>query len=125
MSGKINRPLSTFVEISQGTIDALVSQIVDLSSRGDIRTTADGRYSVFDIISVVAGKGSERKVWKRLQMAHPDLWHFVTGEIFGRSSGYLETPVADLATIIEIIWLVPGDFSAKFRKLGADVTRQF
>jgi hypothetical protein len=124
---QINRPLAAFVAIPQETVDELVSQIVELSSRGDIRVAEDGRYSVFDIISVVAGKSSVHKVWERLQEAHPDTLTNCQSVKLSRSDGKkanMVSPVGDLATVIEIVWLLPGDFAAKFRRLGADVTRQ-
>jgi hypothetical protein len=127
MSDKISRPLATFVKISQTTIDALVDRIVELSGRGDIRVTESGMYSVFDVISVVAGKGSVAKEWKRFSLRYPDTMAKCHSVKLSRSDGKkanMVSPVGDLATVIEIVWLLPGDFAAKFRKLGADIVSQ-
>jgi hypothetical protein len=127
MSGKINRPLAAFVKIPQESVDGLVDQIIELSSRDYIRATEDGKYSVFDIVSVVMGKGNPRDAWKHLSSRYPDTVEKCDSVSLPRSDGKkanMASPVGDLATIIEIIWLLPGDFSAKFRKLGADIVSQ-
>ena len=114
---KLSRPVSPIVPPE--IIDELVDLIVELSQRGEIRKTNDERFSVLDIIEIVTEKKNARSSWKRLLQAYPDLSHFATGYNFGKSSGYLESPVIDDAGIIEIIWLLPGDFSQKFRRTSS------
>lgn len=117
---KLNRPLASFVQVSSDALQNLIAQLIELSSRGDIRVTDDGRYSVYDVIGKIAEKGGERKVWERLAVNNPEVrtkCHYLQFQGAGQRS----TPVTDLAGIIEIIWLLPGDFSNKFRKLGAQL----
>lgn len=120
---KLNRPLASFVHVSSDTLQNLIAQLIELSSRGDIRVTDDGRYSIYDVIGKIAEKCDAPKVWKRLTdkdsavLTNCHVWQF-PGE------RQRQTPVTDLAGIIEIIWLLPGDFSNKFRKLGAQLVSE-
>lgn len=118
-----NRPLASFVQISPEKLDRLIDTILELSSKGEIRTTEDNKYSVYDVIRIVCDKGNERDAFLRLKtkyeavVAKCDNWKF-SGE------RQRETPVADLATIIEIIWLLPGDISDKLRAVGAEIVAE-
>lgn len=114
---KLSRPVSSVVPPE--IIDELIDLIIELSERGEIRKTDDNRFSILDIIEIVTEKKNARSSWKRLLRAYPDLSHFATGYNFGKSSGYLDSPVIDDAGIIEIIWLLPGDFSQKFRRTSS------
>lgn len=44
---------------------------------GYIRETEDGRYSVFDVISVIAGKKNPWETWKRLCERHSEIRHLI------------------------------------------------
>lgn len=98
MQNQLNRPLAAFVAIPREAIDELVSQVIELSNRGNIRTTTDGRYSVLDVISVVVGKSSKHKVWERLQAAFPETLTNCQSLKLPRSNGRkggLPSPVGD------------------------------
>lgn len=116
-----NRPLASFVHISPELIDELVSSLIELSEKGDIRKSFTGRYSIYDIIERITDKSNPHLSWKRLLEQHPDLYHYVRGENLGKSSGYLDTPTCELETAIEIIWLLPGEISNKLRKVSAKI----
>lgn len=74
----------------------------------DVRKTEDGFYSVFDAIRFIAQKKNERTTWKRLVDQHPEVVERTTFYKF-TGAGQRETPVADRATILEIIGLLPDD----------------
>lgn len=117
---EIKRPLKEFVCISSDSLQELVAQLIELSSKGEIRKTEDDRFSVLDIVSKVVEKTNASETWKRLCDKHPEV--LASCDIYkftGRRQRY--TPVIDLAGIIEIIWLLPGEFSDKFRRIGAKV----
>lgn len=120
---KLNRPLAQFVQVSDTTLQLLIAQLIEISSRGDIRVTEDGKYSIYDVISKVTEKGSQHEVWKRLTVATPKVLTICENLQFP-GVGQRLTPVTDLAGIIEIIWLLPGEFSNKFRRLGAQVVSE-
>lgn len=115
----LNRPLESFVKIPNELLQELIAYLVELSSRGEIRITGNGKYSVYDVIARSTNKKNPRDLWKDLLLKYPNLSEKATGENLGKSSGYLETPVADLAATIEIIWLLPGEFPDKFRGICA------
>jgi hypothetical protein len=120
---KLKRSLAPFVQVSSETLQELIAQLIELSSRGDIRVTDDGNYSIYDVIDKVVEKGSPRKSWERLTAKHLEVVAKCHNFQFP-GQGQRLTPVTDLAGIIEIIWLLPGDFSNKFRKLGAKVVSE-
>ena len=55
------------VKIDAKVIEGLKQLIIDLASRGEIRITEDGRYSVLDMIRNAASKKSERVYFKKLK----------------------------------------------------------
>lgn len=90
----------------------------------NVRKNENEQYSVFDAIRFVAQKKSEHKVWKRLAEQFPEVLTNVTTYKFP-GAGQRETPVADKATIIEIIALLPGDVGGKTRKAAVELLLQY
>jgi hypothetical protein len=117
---ELSRPLSTFVQIPNELIQRVIDSMVDLGTRGVIRVNDKQQFSVFDIIEKIAGKEGQRKVWERVTERYPEV---VTNCHYFQfpGQGQRETPVADMATTIEIIWLLPGEFSDKMRRVGAEI----
>lgn len=74
----------------------------------NVRKTEDSLFSVFDAIQFIAQKGNQRKVWERLCESHPEVLENVVEHKFP-GAGQRPTPVADKATIIEIIGLLPPE----------------
>lgn len=118
-----NRPLASFVQISPEKLDRLIDTIVELSSKGEIRTTEDNKYSVYDVIRIVCDKQGYKRVWQELKDKYPEVVRKAYYFQFD-GQGQRETPVADLATIIEIIWLLPGNISDKLRAVGAEIVAE-
>ena len=85
----------------------------------EIRTTEDGRFSVFDVIKF-CGCSSERKVWERLVERHPEVVTFCHNFKFP-GKGQRQTPVADRAGILQIIGLLPGAVGRSYREAAAKV----
>lgn len=90
----------------------------------NVRKNEKGKYSVFDAIRFVAQKKSEHKVWKRLSVQYPEVLTNVTTYKFP-GAGQRETPVADKATIVEIIALLPGEVGGKTRKAAVELLLQY
>lgn len=120
---KLNRPLASFVQVSSDTLQNLIAQLVELSSRGDIRVTDDGKYSIYDVIGKIAKKGGSRQYWSRLVEQHSEVVRNTDYFQFP-GAGQRQTPVTDLAGVVEIIWLLPEPFAVKFRKLGAQLVSE-
>jgi hypothetical protein len=89
-----------------------------------VRKTSEEKFSVYDAIRVIAQKGNERLVWKRLVEQHPDIVTRVTQFKFPSSKGKM-TPVADKATIIEIITLLPGKIGGETRRASVELLLQY
>lgn len=88
---------------------------------GDIRVTADGRPSIFDIIKVLGGKRAPRKTWERIIKAHPEVVLLAHNLQFP-GSGQRETPVAkDKAAAYQILGLLEGAVGAAYRKAAAEL----
>ena len=88
-----------------------------------VRKTVEDKFSIYDAIRVIAQKGNERLVWKRLIQQHPDIVTNVTQFKFPLSKGKI-TPVADKATIIEIITLLPGKIGGDTRRASVELLLQ-
>ena len=88
----------------------------DVNSVGHIRRTDNGELSVIDVAMAVTGKNAQHsaKDFSRLCEAYPEVWtkcpHF---KFSGR--GQRDTPIANLATMVEIIMLLPGPTAAAVR----------
>ena len=111
------------VEISADKLKALVNAIVELSSKGEIRQGIEKGiqvYSIFDTIANAVGKKSQREVWKRVSDKYPEVVTICDNYQFP-GKGQRKTPVTDLVGLIEIVWVLPGEFSAKLRRLGAEI----
>jgi len=85
----------------------------------EIRVTADGRYSVYDVIRFCGCKG-ERKVWERLAERYSEVVTFCHNFKFA-GKGQRETPVASREGILQIIGLLPGAVGRSYRESAAKV----
>lgn len=82
--------------------------------------TEPTQVSVLDVIRVMTGGEYYRKTWVRVQEHYTAIMEKChTFQFPGQ--GQNPTPVADVATIIEIINVLPGHRAAKFRASGAKV----
>ncbi|NEP60846.1 MAG: hypothetical protein F6K31_28325 [Symploca sp. SIO2G7] len=111
------------IAIDATTVKQLKQLIIELSSRGEIRSTGDGQFSVYDLIQNAAAKKSTREVWARLTENYSEVVTICDYLKFpGR--GQRETPVTNLEGCIYIISLLPGDVGEKLRRLQAKITSQ-
>lgn len=90
----------------------------------NVRKTEDGRYSVFDAIQFIAKKKNQRMTWKRLSDMHPDIVLRVT-MLKPLGAKQKPTPVADKATIIEIISLLPGEVGGATRRAAIELLLKY
>lgn len=82
---------------------------------GEVRTTPDGRISVYDGIKFTCAQEDPYNVWKRLSVEHSEVPAKCRNFKFpGR--GQRETPVATLQVFTEILVLLPGKVAAKVRE---------
>jgi|GEM_PF-3165834 len=86
---------------------------------GEIRMTASGQASVFDIIRVLGGQKNPHQVWQRLCDAHAEVIPKCENFRFpGR--GQRETPVAKTKEdVFYILGLLPGTVGRKYREEAA------
>lgn len=69
----------------------------------EIRVTADGRYSVYDVIRFCGCKG-QWEVWKRLTVTFPELLTKCEEYKFaGRGGAARPTPVASRESILQLL----------------------
>jgi hypothetical protein len=96
-----------------------MSIVSSLSFDNDlIRTTEDGRMSIFDFIRVVGGQKSPHEVWNRLCKQYPEVLTYCDNFKFtGR--GQRETPVAGKDGILYTLGLLPGAVGKKYRQEAA------
>jgi len=85
----------------------------------EIRTTEDGRFSVFDVIKF-CGQKNPWEVWKRLCNEHSEVLTKCDNFKFP-GKGQRQTPVADRAGILQIIGLLPGAVGRSYREAAAKV----
>jgi hypothetical protein len=90
----------------------------------NVRKTEDSQYSVFDAIRFIAQKKNEHMVWKRLSGQYPEVLTNVKTYKFP-GAGQKVTPVANKATIIEIISLLPGDVGGATRKAAIELLLKY
>ena len=98
-----------------------MSIVSSLSFDNDsIRTTEDGRMSVFDFIRVVGGQKGEREVWKRICEQYPEYCHISQQYSFGGKGGAAKkTPIANKEGILQILSILPGLAGKKYRQEAA------
>lgn len=104
-------------------MDNHIVQALEFES-DSIRTTPDGRMSVFDFIRVVGGQKGERKVWERLVSQYPEIIPFCHNFKFA-GKGQRNTPVADREGILQILGLLPGLAGKKYRREAARLVLAF
>jgi hypothetical protein len=102
-----------------------MSIVSSLSFDNDsIRTTEDGRMSVFDFIRVVGGQKGEREVYNRLSVRYPEVVTYCHNFKFP-GKGQRETPVAGKEGILYILGLLPGAVGKKYRQEAARLVLAF
>lgn len=87
-----------------------------------IRKTEDGEVSIIDAISLLTGMCSRDavKALSRLIQYFPEVWTRCQHFIFS-GQGQRPTPVSDLATLYEILMLLPGKRAAECRRKAAQL----
>jgi hypothetical protein len=101
-------------------MDSASSQLTSwFCDEGQIRMTADGQPSVFDIIRVLGGQKNPRDAWTRLTEAYPEVVGKCDNLKFpGR--GQRETPVAKTKEdVLYILGFLPGAVGRKYREQAA------
>lgn len=95
------------------------------SDSGDIRVTAEGQPSVFDMIRVLGGQKNPREVWNRLIWTHPEVVGKCDNLKFP-GPGQRETPVAKTKEdAYYILGLLPGEVGRKYRQQAAKLFIRF
>jgi phage anti-repressor protein len=112
--------------LTQETIKEIKKLIVELASRGEIRSTEDGYYSVLDVIRKAGDKKAPSSSWSQLKHRNDNgykIVDFYCYHIFpGR--GNCPTPVTSLDGCVYIINLLPGEMRQKMRCLSVKVKSQ-
>ena len=91
-----------------------------------IRTTADGRFSVFDVLvafKVVKDSKRAQETLKRIQEKHPEV-SALCGDFKFPGRGQRETPVTPDKGMYQILMLCHGERGAKFREWAAGIIRE-
>jgi len=90
----------------------------------NVRKDEAGLFSVFDAIQFIAQKANQRKVWEQLRERHPDIVKKIT---MSKPIGIRQkpTPMADKATIIEIISLLPGKVGGETRRAAIELLLKY
>lgn len=107
-----------------------VEQLYNLGSdfdNKDLRyVVADGRkyVSLFDVLSSLWGAANPREMWGQLKNNHPELAEKVISHQFS-GQGQRSTPIADRDTVLQIIFLLPGQRATKYRKSAAQALIAF
>jgi hypothetical protein len=103
------------------------SIVTGLSFNDDeIRTTNDGRISLFDFIRVVGGQKSPHEVWKRLCEQYPEYSHILSDYSFGGKGGAAKkTIVITKEETLQILGTLPGVAGKKYRQEAAKLVLAF
>ena len=88
----------------------------DVNSVGHIRRTENGELSVIDVTMAVTGKNAQAaaKDVSSLHEKYPEVCQKLTHFKF-HGRGQRETPIANLATMVEVLMLLPGSTAAAVR----------
>ncbi len=100
---------------------------INLPDGGQVRKTADGRASVFDLLKL-AGAVNPRVTFKRLAAEYPETVTACDSFKFPRSNGKagnLATPVADAAAWRRILTVLPGMLGKQYRAAVNEMVDQF
>lgn len=92
---------------------------------GEIRITAEGQPSVFDMIKVLGGQKNPRQAWERLIESHPEVVT-KTDNLRFPGPGQRDTPVAKTKEdAYYILGLLPGAVGRKYREQAAQLFSRF
>lgn len=100
---------------------------LSLPDGGQVRKTADGKASVYDLLKL-AGAKSPAEVFKRLSEAYPDSVTKCDFIKFARVDGKLQakaTPVTDIAGWRRILTVLPGMLGKHYRAVINEMADQF
>lgn len=81
----------------------------------EVRTTLDGRVSVYDSIAYVTGHANPRDVWSDLTVRFPEVVGKTDNFQFP-GKGQRLTPIATLEVFLEILVLLPGKVASMVRE---------
>jgi hypothetical protein len=92
----------------------------------EIRTTNDGRISLYDFIRVVGGQKSPHEVWKRLCEQYSEYSHILSDYSFGGKGGAAKkTIVITKEETLQILSTLPGVAGKKYRQEAAKLVLAF
>ena len=100
---------------------------ISLPDGGQVRKTADGKASVFDLLKL-AGAKSAAEVFKRLSAEYPDSVTNCDFIKFPRSDGRIQakpTPVCDAAGWRRIMTVLPGVIGKAYRAAANELVDQY
>lgn len=101
----------------------LITVIPELDN-AQIRRTSEGRFSVYDLISISGTKKDACVVWKTLVDRYPEVLERVNNFQFpGR--GQKPTPVTDREGWLHILGLLPGVMGRKYRESAANLVVRY
>lgn len=84
---------------------------------GKVRSTPDGRFSIYDAIAYTTGHKNPYQVWNDLCERLPVFLHKTEEYKFpGRGGEARPTPVADLQVFMEILVVLPGKLASQVRE---------
>lgn len=97
---------------------SLAQESIVLDEFGDIRVTADGHLSVYDLIRVIGGQKDPYNAWKRLIKEFPAVLTFCQDWKF-KGERQRKTPVVNKEAALKIVGLLPGTVGDKYRDAAA------
>ena len=101
-----------------------LSTVIPELDNFEIRRTADGGCSVYDLIAVVGGQKDPYNVWKRLRKEYSEVLTFCQNFKFpGR--GQRATPVTNKEGWAYILGLLPGVVGKKYREGAANLVLRY
>lgn len=97
--------------------------VLELGS-GQVRVTAEGRASVFDLIRAACGVGQPKVTWRRLSVNYPEVVA-ICNHLQFPGAGQRPTPTVDADGWVRLSMLLPGHKAAKWRAQYADLVTRY
>lgn len=92
--------------------------MITLKPYGNIRTTKDDKYSVYDLIRVIGGKKNARQTWYKLCSKFPEVGTLCEALKFS-GSGQINTPAVDRQGCLLILLMLPDVVGDSYRPEAA------
>ena len=91
-----------------------------------VRRVPDGEFkgfgSVYDVLKLVSGNSNVRDAWTQMSAVVDSAYNWHHHKFPGERQR--NTPVADVSTLIEIVWDCPGTVARAFRRQCADLIKR-